>query len=182
MGIHAIASLLARIHLRLAANLLVPMDKKPAMSSTVTVACPKTTPVYLNGHKSQKPAMQVVAIMIPEGYHLYANSVTEPYVPTVLRTGKSSDFNIGEIAYTAAAVGELGRDKVPVYEGAVFISIPVTATPGVTAGTKDLSIIVQYQLCNDVLSLLSSIQHITLKIEVRDNRSMVVKRILKRQS
>ncbi|HEY0077122.1 MAG TPA: protein-disulfide reductase DsbD domain-containing protein [Pyrinomonadaceae bacterium] len=93
-----------------------------------------------------------VRLEIDEGYHVNANPPTHSYlIPTELSVAAEEGISPGKPVYPPALSKKFAFDPqmLAVYEGAVFIKLPLRAEAVARKGSRTLSAKVRVQPCDD---------------------------------
>jgi DsbC/DsbD-like thiol-disulfide interchange protein len=90
-----------------------------------------------------------VTLTIAPGFHGYQNPPASEYEIPVEVKVEGKDFKVLKVAYPPGVDASVGgsQQATKAYEGA--IKVPVTLLVPAKVGTKDLKIVVSYQLCDD---------------------------------
>jgi thiol:disulfide interchange protein DsbD len=117
-----------------------------------------------------------VKAVTKETWHINSNKPNEDYlIPTTLKLSEGSPFSLTKIIYPKAEDIEFTFSEIPVsvYDGEVFfggiINIPANTNPGV----YKLTILLEYQGCNDISCLAPEIVSKEFTISVVDNRTAI---------
>ncbi|MGC8668036.1 MAG: cytochrome c biogenesis protein CcdA [Chthonomonadales bacterium] len=95
------------------------------------------------------PFIIEVQIKLPAGIHIQAHHPAEGFIPTTVKVTAPSGFKVSEPVYPQAVAVQLAGQTIPVYEGNVAVSVPVTAPARIPA-PMEFRVNVRYQACNAV--------------------------------
>jgi DsbC/DsbD-like thiol-disulfide interchange protein len=87
-----------------------------------------------------------VHVIIPEGYHIQANTAKDPNIPTVLKVVAPKGVKIGKPVFPKPATLNLAGEQLPGFEGEFIVTVPITLTG---AASGPLALKLNYQACND---------------------------------
>ena len=110
-----------------------------------------------------------VAVRVRSSWHVQANPASSPNsIPTTVSAIGNAAIQIGMPVYPPGRTVKLAIDDQPlsVYDGAVAIRLPVTATAGAAAGRHDATGKLRFQACNDQLCLPPTTVEFKLPIEI----------------
>lgn len=96
-----------------------------------------------------KPFTIVVNISIDTPYHIQANSVKDPYIPTELRLTETKGFHLDKVTYPKPIVTTMSGERIAVFEGKVVIKADVTADKSLKPGKYTLPVVLKFQGCNE---------------------------------
>jgi hypothetical protein len=105
----------------------------------------------------------VCRVQVADGYHLYAHGAPDAFTPAQI-TVAGEGIRAGEPSWPTPQVVDMptmGSHDVPVWEGDLTITVPVTATSeliklghGLNARNAVIEVSLDFQACNDVTCLM----------------------------
>jgi len=153
------------IRLRARLDALLAAETPEAADAIVAVASPADLVL--------RPGQTVrarVHVTIDPAHHVMANPASEEYfVPLSLEISSSGPLVAGPTIYPAGVPFEVDGMEKPLatYEGAIVLTVPVTAAPDATPGRFALEGTLAYQACGRHACLIPSALPVRLEVEIR---------------
>jgi thiol:disulfide interchange protein DsbD len=118
----------------------------------------------------------LIEIDINPAWHINSHTPLEEYlIPTEINFQPVDGISFGKIQYTSPELRRLSfsQSQVSVYEGTVYIMIPVTVAPDLSADSVELKATLSFQACNDQSCLPPAEKVIVQKISISDADAQV---------
>jgi thiol:disulfide interchange protein DsbD len=117
-----------------------------------------------------------VKAVTQESWHINSNKPNEDYlIPTELSLNQDSPFSLSKVIYPKAVDVEFAFSDVPVsvYEGEVFIGGLINIPADTEPGEYKITVMLEYQGCNDISCMAPASVSKELTITVADNRTAI---------
>jgi hypothetical protein len=130
-----------------------PTAEKGNQPSTIRTSADVVTVSKAGIHvASGSSAELAIPISIQPGYHVNANPATFDYlIATELTVDKSEGLTFGKPVYPASEKRkfQFAEQPLAVYEGNIYIKLPLQAASNVAKGTRSLAVHLRVQACDE---------------------------------
>lgn len=114
-----------------------------------------------------------VRFELAPGFHIYAEPLPEGFFPTTVSIEPVDGLTLGEPAYPPTKIKnfEALEVQLPIYEGVVDVSVPITANAKILNWTLrdkpesiDVNVTINYQTCSESICYLPKSETVTMTI------------------
>lgn len=141
-----------------------------------TPAAPQSAPhiavnASLSANKVRRGrAVKASVVMdIPSGYHVNSSKPLEKFlIPTQLKVEAPDGIRVGPVSYSRAVLRKFkfSKNNVSVYEGRAPMRVTLTVPAGASTGSKELTVRLRYQSCNDEVCFPPQTKELSLWLNV----------------
>ncbi len=89
-----------------------------------------------------------VTLKVKAGHHIQSNNPAKDFIPTELVVTMPPGFKAGTPRFPPHVMAKVGSSTIPVFEGDVRVTVPVTP-PAVVTSQPEIKLTLSYQACDD---------------------------------